>query len=209
MLIIGAGGFAMQLFDTLVELNMEDEIVFFDDTIQSPSRFIYEKFPVINSTLLATEHLKKDNRFILGTGNPGIRKMFFEKFTNLGGVPTTIISPSASIGKYKVNIGRGVTILRNTIIESNVSIGDGCLVNLNVIITHGCKIGNFCEVSPGVNILGDVLTEELCFFGAGSIILPKIILGKNCIVAAGAVVTKNFTQGFMIAGVPAIIKKTL
>jgi sugar O-acyltransferase (sialic acid O-acetyltransferase NeuD family) len=203
MLIAGAGGFALQLFDTLADLKIIDEIIFFDDTPGSRNNTFYDKFPVIHSMDQVSEHFKKDNRFLLGTGNPATRRMFFEKFSSFGGDPTTVISPFASVGKFNVHIGKGATILRNAIIESNVTIGEGCLINLNATITHGTKLGDFCELCPGVNISGEVLVGELCFLGTGCIILPKIKLDKNCKIAAGAVVTKNVAEGVTVAGIPA------
>jgi sugar O-acyltransferase (sialic acid O-acetyltransferase NeuD family) len=207
MLMTGAGGFALQLFDTLTELNLENEIVFFDESSGNANRLIYDRFRVISSLDAALEHLKNDSRFILGTGNPVTRKMFYEKFTAVGAVAATIISPSAFIGKYHVTIGEGATILRNVTIESNVTIGIGCLINLGATVTHGCVLGDFCEVCPAVNLSGNVQIGEGSFLGTGAVFLPKITVGKDCVIAAGAVVTKDIADGSMAAGVPAIVKK--
>ncbi len=209
MLVTGAGGFAMQLLDTLVDLNLENEVVFFDDIPGSEERLIYEKFVVINSIDKAIEHLKNDNRFILGTGNPIVRKMFFDKFTAHGATPTSIISPSAYIGKFNVQIDLGVTILRNVIIESGVTIGNGSLINLNATVTHGCCIGEFCEICPGVKIAGNVVIGDMCFLGTGSIILPNLSVGQSCTIAAGAVLINDFSDKNIIAGIPAISKQKL
>lgn len=209
MLVTGAGGFAMQLLDTLADLNLENEVVFFDDMPESEERLIYEKFVVINSIDKAIEHLKKDNRFVLGTGNPIVRKMFFDKFSSLGATPTSIISPSAYIGKFKVQLGLGVTILRNVTIESGAIIGNGSLINLNATITHGCRIGEFCEICPGVNIAGNVEVGDMCFLGTGSIILPNLSVGQSCTIAAGAVLINDFSDKNIIAGIPAISKQKL
>ena len=209
MLVLGAGGFAMQLLDTLAELNMENNLVFFDDTMGSECRYIHGKFPVINSMDLAIDHFEGDKRFLLGTGNPSVRKMLLDKFNGIGGNVLQIISPSLVSGKYNVNIGYGVSILHGVVIESGVSIGDGCLINLNCTITHGSILGNFCEIGPGAMIAGNAQIGEYSTLGAGAIILPNVKVGKHVTVAAGAVVTKDMPDNVMVAGIPAIIKKSL
>jgi len=207
MLVLGAGGLAMQLLDTLVELNLEENLVFFDDTKGSECRYLYDKFPVINSIDLANTHFKRDNRFILGTGNPKLRNMFYEKFTKNGGEPISIISPSVTVSDFNVKIGIGVTILRGCVIESGVSLGNGCLINLNCTICHGSTLGDYCEMGPGGMITGNVKIGENTTIGSGAIILPNSVIGKNVIVASGALVRHDFPDNVMVAGVPAIIKK--
>ena len=47
------------------------------------------------------------------------------------------------------------------------------------------------------------------FLGIGATVIPDIEIGKGTIVAAGAVVTQNVPPNVLVAGVPAVIKKTI
>ena len=39
--------------------------------------------------------------------------------------------------------------------------------------------------------------------------LPNVQIGSNVVIAAGSVVTKNVPDNYMVAGIPAVIKKEL
>lgn len=202
MLVIGAKGFAIQLFDVLQQLDKSDDCVYYDDTSKEPILFL-SHYPVIREFEKARQYLlNEDSQFVLGTGNPKVRSYFFDRFKEAGGIPITIISPFAKIGKYKVQIGTGTCILTNAVIESTVVIGNGNLINLNTTITHGCIIGDFCEICPGVHISGDCTIGSHSFIGTGAVILPKLKIGNNVTIGAGAVVTRDVPSGVIVKGNP-------
>ncbi|MHB1922490.1 MAG: acetyltransferase [Chitinophagaceae bacterium] len=203
MLIIGAKGFSIQITDVLLNLFPEEIPVYFDDIHEETLKFL-NRFEVLKNFEAVSQYLKfTDNRFILGIGGPAIRKMFFEKFSGLGGAPFTVIAKNATIGKLDVQIGEGSTILTGSIIESTVQIGKGCLINVNTNITHGGQIGDFCEISPGVNICGDCEVGEGSFLGTGVIVLPKFKIGRQVTVGAGSVVKSNIPDFAKVKGNPA------
>lgn len=208
MLIAGAGGFAIQLFDVLQQLFPEERFVFYDDTEKAPEKFL-GKYSVVHSITEAEKQFQSDKRFALGIGKPELRKLFFKKFISAGGEAQKIISPFTVIGKEQVGIGDGAVVLSGSIIESTVTIGKGCLINLHSTITHGTTIGNYCEISPGVCISGNVSIGNETFIGTGAIILPKIKIGNHVVIGAGAVVTKNIPDGAVAFGNPAVVKREL
>jgi serine O-acetyltransferase len=65
----------------------------------------------------------------------------------------------------------------------------------NLTITHGVLLG---QTDSGVPVLGD--NVEL---GVGAKVIGGIYLGDNVQVGCGAVVTKSFSDGAVVAGVPA------
>jgi sugar O-acyltransferase (sialic acid O-acetyltransferase NeuD family) len=202
MLVIGAKGFAIQLFDVINQLKLNEKLTFYDD-ISLETVPLFGKYEILKNTSQAMEFLRKDNRFCLGIGNSKLRELFFKRFETLGGECQTIISPFAHIGSENVTIGKGSTILTNSVIESTSTIGIGTLINIAVTITHNNIIGDFCEFSPGVHISGNCIIGNNCSFGSGSVVLPKIVIGDNVIVGAGAVVTKNILSNSVVAGIPA------
>lgn len=89
------------------------------------------------------------------------------------------------------------------------------------------RIGSHCDLGPGVMILtgshavtpegchiagpgiqSSVTIADGCWLGARSLILPGVSLGAKTIVAAGAVVTSDTVGSNLVAGVPAVPRKT-
>jgi sugar O-acyltransferase (sialic acid O-acetyltransferase NeuD family) len=203
MLIIGAKGHAVEVLEVLHKNNMLDGINFYDDINIHEENIIFDKFPILRNLNSASILFEKDNRFILGVGNPNIREMLYNKFIQINGNPFSIISNSAVIGNYNVELGLGLNIMFNVFVSNNVKIGKACLINSYSIIHHDCEIGDFCEFSPNSIILGKVKIGNNTVIGAGSVILPNIEIGNNVIVGAGAVVTKNVPDNSVVVGNPA------
>lgn len=54
-----------------------------------------------------------------------------------------------------------------------------------------------------------VVVGNNCWIGANAIILPGVTIGDCVMVAAGSVVNKDIPSNVLVAGSPAVIKKTL
>lgn len=210
MLIIGAKGFAKEVLEVLHQNSQLKNVAFFDDVNQDICGKLYNQFPILKTIEEAKYYFKtQSNLFTIGIGNPILRKQLFQKFTKIGGIYTSTISPKATIGNFGNTIEEGCNIMTGTIITNDVLIKKGSLINLNCTIGHDCIIGEFVELSPGVNISGNCTIDNYSNIGTNATVLPKISIGKNVIVAAGAVVTKDVPDNCMVAGVPAILKKNL
>jgi sugar O-acyltransferase (sialic acid O-acetyltransferase NeuD family) len=210
MIIVGAKGFAKELLEVCYELNLLDNLVFFDNVSEDTPIELYNRFPILRSETEVKEHFKKfDTSFALGVGNPVIRKQLCELFESWGGELTSLISPKAHIGHFGITIGPGATILGGATITNEAQIGRGLLMYPNAIITHDCKLGDFVELSPGAILLGNSEIKNNTHIGSNATILPKVKIGNNTIVAAGSVVIANVIDNCMVAGIPAIIKKKL
>lgn len=203
MLIVGAGGFAKQLIEVVLQHYDQDAIYCYDEVNTNIHSFL-NTFPVLHDTENVKKYFKqRDNTFALGIGTPHLRSQFAHKFESMGGELLTILSRKAIISQFGVYIGNGTCVLDQVIIESNVTIGRAALININALITHDSEIGDFTEISPGAKILGGAKIGNDCFIGAGAIVLPKVIIGDQCTVGAGAVVTKNIPTGEKVIGIPA------
>lgn len=210
MLIVGAKGFAKEVLEVVHQLNDTDNLVFYDDVNDDVRGFLFDKFLILKTLCEATTYFNTtDKRFTIGIGNPALRKRLYDKFTALGGVFTSTISPFASIGNFGNEIGIGSNIMTGTVITSDVIVKQGALINLNCTIGHDCIIGEFVELSPGVNISGNCVIGNYTILGTNSTVLPKVSIGKNVVVGAGAVVTKDVPDNCLIVGVPGKIIKEL
>ena len=63
------------------------------------------------------------------------------------------------------------------------------------------------ELYPPIH--APVTIGDNVWVGARSVILPGVTIGNNVVVAAGSVVTKNIPDNVLVAGVPAIIKRSI
>lgn len=199
IIITGAGGHSLEVFDILKRFSQEN-IFFFDD-------INYDKNILRNCQILhKVKGISKSNESInyyLGVGHPKHRLTMFNKFEsvngNLHGVRgNSLISSYSSCEESD--------ILDNCFIGPDVNISRGCLINTGAQIHHNSTISEFCEIGPRVIILGKVIIGELTSIGANSTILPGIHIGSNVIIGAGSVVTKNIPDGVKAYGIPAQIK---
>jgi len=206
MIVVGAKGFAKEVLEILFQLGQTENLVFFDDVSDDLPEMLFNCFRILTNETQVKDHFGKyGNSFILGLGNPILRKSLCEKFELWGGNVKSIISPSAHIGNFDVIIGEGVVVLPNAIISNSSYVGKGCLLYYNSIITHDCHIGEFVEISPGATLLGGSIIGDLTHVGANATILPNIKLGNNVTVGAGAIVTRAFAENKVIVGIPAKI----
>jgi sugar O-acyltransferase (sialic acid O-acetyltransferase NeuD family) len=199
VVIIGAGGFAKELYDLLTDCKCE-QIVFYDDIHPEVTHFYGCR--VLKSKNHLKEHFQYDPHFILGLGNPEKRSKLFNECLDLGGQSPVWISPDSKIGKHEVAVGSGTSIMHHTTISNGTTIGIGGLIYNNVSITHDCSIGDFVEISPGATLCGGVKVGDLSHIGANATVLPNIKIGKNVVIGAGCVVTKNIPDNSIVKGNP-------
>lgn len=210
MLIVGAKGFAKEVLEIVHQLNNLENLVFYDDLNTDVADELLGRFPVLKNIEQAENYLKTiDSCFTIGIGNPVLRKKLCDKFTSLGGVFTSTISPLAIIGSFNIEIGKGCNILANSVFSNDTKIGNGCIIYYSSIITHDCVIGDFVEISPSVTILGRCNIGSYSQIGANATILPDIKIGKNVIIGAGSVVTRDVPDNSMVLGIPGKIIKEL
>lgn len=205
MIILGAKGFAKELLQVLDNNGeLEQDLYFFDNlSIDLPEK-LFDRFAIVRSfDELESFFLSHSPEFALGIGGPILRKNLCEKACQLGGKLTSVISKTASIGRFGTLLGEGLCIMHNTIIENDVYIGDGCLIHNNSLISHDVRMGKYCEISPGANLLGRDVIGDFCHIGGNAIVLPNIKVGNHVRVGAGAVVTKDVPDHTTVVGIPA------
>ena len=114
-------------------------------------------------------------------------------------------------------------------IWSGSSIDYGCRIGSGVLIHCLCYIAQFTEIDDNVFLgPGTIITNDLhpgcghfreCMRGphihAGAVIggnvtiLPRVTIGRRSLVAAGSVVTDDVPPETMVAGNPAVVRKSI
>lgn len=120
----------------------------------------------------------------------------------------------------KNRIGEGTETGAYVEIGDGVVIGKDCLIEAFVFIPPGVEIGNNVFVGPHTcftnhkhpRIMGLKFTpertvvEDGVVIGANCTILPGIVLGKGCTIGAGSVVVKSVPRGATVYGNPAQVR---
>jgi len=191
LVILGAGGHAAVLMDTLRQQNAE-VLALVAPELDS-NRKVLQGIPhyLKDDDVLA---FSPDNiRLVNGSGSlPGsrLRTKLFSQFIALGYQFETVVAESAMISPY-AELGHGVQVMAGAIIQAGAVIGANSIINSGAIIEHDCIIGAYNHIAPGVTVSGDVITEEHVHIGVGASIIQGIQLGHNVVVSAGVAVTKN------------------
>ena len=198
MIILGAGGLALQLYDVLIQQGIDRDLMIYEDfdsqrvrkTLQNIPK-IYDWQPLVNS-----------HKFLLGIGQSSVRKNHFDLVSKAGGKFHELISEKAEVSP-NASIGEGSCILPFSLVEADSILGMGVLVNAGAFIHHESFIDDFSIISPGCRILGNVKIGKNCFIGASAVILPNVRVGDNVTVGAGAVVVKDVSDNSNVKGIPA------
>lgn len=212
MIIIGAGGFAIELLEVLVSNKYgysKENLFFFDNINRGLPKKIFGQYRIIKSIVEVENIFKTISReYCLGIGSPNNRELLNEKFENLNGELRSIISKNTSIGSFDTIISKGSTMMDGVRITNDVAIGKGALLNLNSTVGHNTKIGDFVELNPGVHVSGGCHIGNKTSIGTGAVVLPNVTIGKNVIIGAGSVIIREIPDNCTVAGVPGEIIKT-
>jgi sugar O-acyltransferase (sialic acid O-acetyltransferase NeuD family) len=206
MLVVGAGGFSVQILNAIQRSDNHTNPVFFCDSHILPDSYISDRFRIIQSITEAQDYLNaEDARYCLGVGLKAKREEFCEMFEKLGGKLYSIVDPSAIVPLEVKESFQGVSCLAQSIVEPSASIGRGVLLNLGSMVTHHVQVGEFTELGPGAVLLGRCEIGNRTLVGSGSIVLPGVKVGDNVTIGAGSVVTKDLPKGVTAFGNPARI----
>lgn len=113
----------------------------------------------------------------------------------------------------------------NIVLHPNAEINTGCLL----LAKERIEIGENSTLAYGVTVLtsanpngpknklaalypkikAPVIIGDDVWVGANATVLPGVTIGSMSVVAAGAVVTKDVPPGVLVAGNPAVVKKSL
>ena len=209
ILVYGAGGFAREVkdvVDAVEEASGRIRCVGFLDDAPGSHGTVLNGVPILGGEELVTEW-KHRSCFLVGIGNPSVKKKVADKVQRLGGGVETVFHPTVVKSRF-VEFGEGTIVTAGVILTNQIRVGRHVVLNLGVTVGHDCVLEDYATVAPGVFISGSVHIGEGSDIGTGSAIIQGVKIGRWSIVGAGAVVTKDIPDNCTAVGVPAKVIKT-
>lgn len=215
IVIIGAGGAARGIFDTVAAINAvaAGKLVaptyevagFIVDAEHAAPGILVDGRPVLGGFDWLRDHAD-EVQAVCGVGTPESRAKLVERAVALGVSFCTVIHPAAVFGRPAA-IGQGTWIGPGTVISHEVRIGQHVSISANCTIGHDVVIEDFVTVAPGVHVAGNVTLEEGAFVGIGASIVQRRRVGAWSVVGAGSAIMRDVPPDMVVVGVPARVVK--
>lgn len=203
--ILGAGGFAREVFDVYIDAGREGDVLgFLEENCKNEGALLNGK-PIGDVSRLK-QSSGTDRPLLIGAIGSTKRRHLLEELEKEGYEFDTIIHPSAAHSRW-VRIGKGSIVTAGVLMTCQVEIGKHVILNLGVHVGHDVKIGNYTTINPGAEVMGRVTLGDEVYVGVNATIIDRITVGNGAIIAAGAVVIEDIPDMALAAGVPAKIKK--
>lgn len=194
-IIIGCGGHAKSVCDTLLMLSDEYEPAGFINCIKDET-FVYAGVKIIGTDDDLQQIFESGIRYaILGIGFLGhghLRNSLVDKLQKAGFSFPTIVDPTAIVSRT-ADIGDGTFIGKGAVINADARIGKHCIINSCSLIEHDCQIGDFTHIAVSACLCGGATIGEECLVGANATVIQGLSIADHSIVPAGKVVRRDMT----------------
>jgi len=195
VIVIGAGGHAAVLVDTLKQLNQE--VIAVVSPENALSHAVFDGVLHLQNDDDVLRYSPQEVTLVNGIGSipegsikASLRTKLYQHFKTHGYQFSSVISPYAIISPY-ATLAEGVQIMANSVIQTGAIIGENSIINTAAVIEHDCNIGSHNHIAPGAVLSGSVRTGEHVHIGTGASVIQGVNIDKNVVVGAGAVVSKN------------------
>jgi sugar O-acyltransferase (sialic acid O-acetyltransferase NeuD family) len=202
VIILGAGGHAKVLIDTLLLTAVEIAGIVDPDREKHGTSIL--GIPVIGNDDVVLKKGPGAVMLVNGVGSvkqPALRKQLFDTFKARGFTFASVHHPSAVIAA-DVLLAEGVQVMAGSVIQPGCVIGRNVIINTKAAVDHDCTIGDHSHVAPGVTLSGSVTVGEGAHIGAGATVLQNVHIGRSSIIGAGAVVLQDVPENVLVYGVP-------
>lgn len=200
LIIIGAGGHAKSVFDS-VDQEKYQILGFLDDNKSGT----HMGFPILGQKPEDVSEYRSC-KYIVAIGDIAPRKHWFERLLQYGLDVVNVIDKTAIVSP-SARLGRGNFIGKYAIINADAVIGDNNVINTRALVEHECVVGNHTHLSTNSVINGNVIVEDGVFLGSCAVCIGQLTVGKNTIVGAGSVIIRDVEPDVTVVGVPGKIVK--
>lgn len=209
MIIIGGGGHAAVLLDILKQLKQPVAAIVSPEIDRSCQVFCDIAHLHRDEEILSYDC--DEVELVNGIGSlPGnaLRLDIYKRFKELGYFFKSVVSPHAIVSPY-VQLGEGVQVMANSVVQVGSVIGDNTVINTSATIEHDCLIGSHNHIAPGAVLCGNVKTGDKVHIGVGASIIQSLRIGEGTVVGSGACLTKSIGKNNTVYPAKITIKNVL
>ena len=202
LIIIGAGGFALEVIDLIESINSIKEkytiIGLLDDKKKD---FILKSYNIIGKV---SDYKKfSQHLFVIAIANPEIRQSIYSELVNNKITLPNLIHPNTEISNHAIYDDNSAIIINYaTQISAKAKIGRAVIIDSKSYIGHETELRSFVTIYPGVYISGKNIIYEKAEIGLGSRIIQGLSVGSNTIIGAGSTVISNIDVNVVAVGNP-------
>ena len=139
--------------------------------------------------------------YFISIGDNIIRRKIQKRLTTLAHPPINVIDPTSSV-QNRVELGSGIFIAPNAIVNALSVIGNGVVCNSGSVIEHECFVDDYAFISPGAVVCGNVRIGKSAFIGANATIKQGVKIGDGAKVGAGSVILEDVKANMKVVGNP-------
>ncbi|QKJ87773.1 acetyltransferase [Paramixta manurensis] len=200
LIIIGAGGFAKAVIDSLD--HDEYELIGFIDSLKSGR---HQDFPILGHTLDDVPS-SEAFYFFIAIGDPDDRAYWFQKVKEYNLETINVIDKTAIVSK-RSTLGTCIYIGKMAIVNCDSHLEDCVVVNTRALVEHGNHVSYCSNISTNVVLNGDVFVGEKTFIGSCTVVNGQLKIGCSSIIGSGSVVIRNIPDYVVVAGTPTRLLK--
>lgn len=180
VVIAGFDGYGKSVIDSMIEQDIDFEIVVLDDNNQGDD---FAGIRVMGSIADMQSFYDKgfDKMYIANENDLEWRKEIAREASKIGYRFITVIDKTALVSKG-TEIGEGTYIAKGAVIDPAVTIGDNVIVNVGVTIQSGSSVGCFTRLSTASIISHGVDVGSMCYVGSASVVTDKTVVPDNTII---------------------------
>lgn len=217
LILVGGGGHCKSILDTLMRINLYDNIYVLDPTVRPETKLLDYATVIGGDELLVSLYEEGERQAFVSVGSikpSSVRSKLYDSIVDIGFNtpniidPSAVISPSVSLGleqddEYK---GIGIFVGKGVIVNADVSIKRCAIINTSAVIEHECQIGAFTHISVNATLCGQVTVGDHSFIGAGSTVIQGIEIGNNVTIGAGSLILRDVKDGEKVTGIVKAVK---
>ncbi|RDU70614.1 hypothetical protein CQA66_07830 [Helicobacter aurati] len=205
ILFIGAGGFASECYQYLLDVMSLDNTIRFKGFVSTSNNLApYKLEHLFLGYYDEYEFSKENNEYcVIAIGEPKARYRIYHelkhktRFYNL-------ISPKAFI-THTEYIGECNVIAPFATIGLNTQIGNANIIGNYAIVGHDCVVGSYNFISSYVSFGGFSRIGNCNFLAHKVTLTPHTHIENNCTVSANSVISKKLRSNKIALGNPATI----
>lgn len=212
LVVVGAGGFGREVLDVVDAVNASAA-----DPVWTIAGVVDDRPTEANlahlrtrgvahlgttSDLVDGDRADRPTHYVVGIGNPTVRRAIVERLDAAGLSPAALVHPSVTHG-FDVELGPGSILCAGVRLTTHIRIGRHVHLNLNATVGHDTTIGDYVSVNPLSSISGDCVIEDEVLIGVAGVVLNGLRVGRSSVVGGSACVVKDVPPGVVVKGIPA------